>query len=556
MGELVNFLNYLLGLGGIPWFVSLSVALALLVLRRYSGRKSLSWEELYNSRIGLVPILAENAPNPMVAATLANLDAVSVVILRIWNAGRARITIEDYDTPLRFSVEHRYLLDFRVSSAKPDDMATIIEERGKVSAARQNPGGGSLHTLTRDRLRQDLPRAFPAPPEDPSTAGQGFAIGDKTSRQALTLPKLELKPGDEFKLVIDLHLLENTSEPLQQKQYEFTGQMRLPCRMVNAGQAKSRFPITAALTGLALLLAIGFGAAVVYARPAAPPGYCGGKGSVTLVGSTAFHDVAQLLASAYTDACKGASVKVEASGSLAGIREVSKAASSNELAAFSDGQATVDAGGLDNHPVAIVVFSMVLNGDVGIDRLTLAQIRDIYQGRLKDWSDVGAKMSLPIRIVSRNADSGTRQAFEKFVLQSREDATPLSSNSCMNLDRAPGAGIIRCERSQTSEVLDVVHDIPGTIGYADALDAAKRQNVVRLRLDGKEPTIDYVTNQGYPFWTIEYLYTKGVPSNESTLKKFIDYLRTDAARARMQRAGYTPCVGEDGSITSLCQIAR
>src|SRR3979411_613505 len=120
MADLLNFVNYLLGLGGIPWFVSLSLALALLVLRRYAARKSLSWQELYNSKIGLVPMLAENAPNPLVAETLANLDAVSVVIFRIWNAGRARISAEDYDAPLRFSVEHRYLLDFRISGAKPD----------------------------------------------------------------------------------------------------------------------------------------------------------------------------------------------------------------------------------------------------------------------------------------------------------------------------------------------------------------------------------------------------------------------------------------------------
>jgi hypothetical protein len=73
-----------------------------------------------------------------------------------------------------------------------------------------------------------------------------------------------------------------------------------------------------------------------------------------------------------------------------------------------------------------------------------------------------------------------------------------------------------------------------------------------LRLDGKEPTPEYL-DRGYPFWTVERIYTKGLPAPDSLLKQLIDYLGRDTVKARLRDAGFVSCVQAQGTISPLCQ---
>jgi ABC-type phosphate transport system substrate-binding protein len=163
-------------------------------------------------------------------------------------------------------------------------------------------------------------------------------------------------------------------------------------------------------------------------------------------------------------------------------------------------------------------------------------------------------LSLPIRIVSRGQESGTRRTFEHNFLDG-VTKPKLSLDTCMNPERDPQAPTTRCERSSTAAVLHRIAARPGAIGYADAPTAkvatAKSQSLTALLLDDRYPDITSV-DAGYRFWTFEYLYTKGVPANDSVLKKFIDYLRSGTARAELQQAGYTPRIAKDGLLHPLC----
>ncbi|EOD67762.1 hypothetical protein [Amycolatopsis vancoresmycina] len=84
--------------------------------------------------------------------------------------------------------------------------------------------------------------------------------------------------------------------------------------------------------------------------------------------------------------------------------------------------------------------------------------------------------------------------------------------------------------------------------------AARDQQVGVVQLDGHYPDVTTIS-AGYRFWTVEYLYTKGVPGGESVLKRFLDYLASSTARAELQDAGYTPCVTKDGLLDPLCTRA-
>lgn len=167
-----------------------------------------------------------------------------------------------------------------------------------------------------------------------------------------------------------------------------------------------------------------------------------------------------------------------------------------------------------------------------------------------------------IRIVGRESDSGSQQAFAKYVLHDTEPRA--SSTNCRERDRVPTDTVIRCERKTTEELLTEVNRVPGAIGYADASDAAaarfdKLQRISfdklqRISIDGYEPTVDYLDR--YPFWTVEYAYTNGVPPTGEALERFTGYLSSDAAARLLREAGYLPCVRADRSIDDLCTKVR
>jgi ABC-type phosphate transport system substrate-binding protein len=197
---------------------------------------------------------------------------------------------------------------------------------------------------------------------------------------------------------------------------------------------------------------------------------------------------------------------------------------------------------------------MLINKDVGIDHLTTPQLTGIYGGQYTNWQQFGGP-NLPIRIVGRGGNSGTRRAFERYVLGGSEGV--LSSDSCLTKDRVANAPTIRCERDTTQDLITAVSTVSGSIGYGDVAnsatkDAVRSGEVVTAKLNGLYPQVESLPN--YPFWTVEYLYTRDRPLPGSPLRAFLDYLDSDSAQAALLSAGYTPCVPKDGVLNHLCTL--
>jgi ABC-type phosphate transport system substrate-binding protein len=207
---------------------------------------------------------------------------------------------------------------------------------------------------------------------------------------------------------------------------------------------------------------------------------------------------------------------------------------------------------LIGHPVAVVIFSVVVNRATGVSSLTESQLDGIWTGRYKNWRQLGGA-NLPIDIVSRNTDSGTRATFDHKILRMATEA-PQSSQSCTSRDLIPASPVIRCEKSSTGQLLEAVNAIPGAVGYAEAHVAERDQAAVYPNLDvvllaGRDPSAEAV-NAGansYPFWAVEYMYTYGTPATGSLLSAFLGYMSTDAAKSSLQNDGEIPC-----SLTKLC----
>ena len=64
--------------------------------------------------------------------------------------------------------------------------------------------------------------------------------------------------------------------------------------------------------------------------------------------------------------------------------------------------------------------AVITNTGNSVKELTIGQIRDIFTGKITNWSEVGGS-NASIVVVSREAGSGTRTAFEEGVGYSEEE---------------------------------------------------------------------------------------------------------------------------------------
>ncbi|GCB52077.1 substrate-binding domain-containing protein [Streptomyces sp. NL15-2K] len=282
--------------------------------------------------------------------------------------------------------------------------------------------------------------------------------------------------------------------------------------------------------------------------PPPPPIGCA-KGTLTVTGSTAFAPAAEKLGESYEKACPGSDIKVEPHGSTAGIRaldtagaEAASSGGSPSVIAFSDGRKPNGYPELRENPVAVSVFTLVVNDRVTVRDLSLDEVRKIYRGEIRNWQDVDGP-NMPILLVSRDANSGTREVFQRQVLESNEPAN--SSRDCRTKDDT-NATVIRCELDSTAQVLSTVARLSGAIGYSEPRSAAATKGRHSLSIDGQTASIETLGTSDYPYREIEYAYTYGRPPADSLSVSFINYVTRGAGQDVVRDQGHFPCLSPEG----------
>lgn len=72
---------------------------------------------------------------------------------------------------------------------------------------------------------------------------------------------------------------------------------------------------------------------------------------------------------------------------------------------------------LVSFPIAEDEIAVVVGINNQVERLTLGELRDIYSCSKTNWKDFGTRsQNLPLRVINRSEDSGTRRLFQEVVL--------------------------------------------------------------------------------------------------------------------------------------------
>lgn len=191
---------------------------------------------------------------------------------------------------------------------------------------------------------------------------------------------------------------------------------------------------------------------------------------VRIAGSTSMVQINQALKQGFEQQFQGTNVETQAEGSDKGI--LALLTGSADIAAISRPLTSQEQSqGLMAVPVTKDAIAIVVGEENPFQRgLNRAQVQQIFQGQITDWSQVGGA-SAPIRVINRPPVSGTRQAFQELVLNGGQFGTT--------------PNIVTMQQDATTPILRELGS--DGISYATYAQVADQQTVRTVAVDGLTP---------------------------------------------------------------------
>ena len=239
------------------------------------------------------------------------------------------------------------------------------------------------------------------------------------------------------------------------------------------------------------------------------------SGTVALNGSTSMEKLVNGLKEGIVETYPNLQLEPQFTGSSAGIEAVT-----NGTADIGDvSRALTDeekAAGLVENVVAIDGIAVITDTANTATNLTTQQLKDIYTGKITNWSEVGGA-DQNIVVIGRESGSGTRDAFEEI------------------LDIADQCQLAQT-LNETGAVAAAVQSTPGAIGYI-SLDALN-DKVKALQLDGVAPSEETVKDGSYTLQRPFVMATKGEISEQSAqVQAVFEFINSDAGQEVISSVG-------------------
>lgn len=250
--------------------------------------------------------------------------------------------------------------------------------------------------------------------------------------------------------------------------------------------------------------------------------------AITVKGSDTMVILGQRWAEKFMNATPGQVIMVTGGGSGTGIAalingttdicQASRAMKQDEKLKLRDRYQTLGV----EIPVAKDGLSVYVHASNGVKQLTMEQVRNIYQGAVTNWKQVGGK-DATIILYGRENSSGTYGFFKEHVLGGRDFSARVQT--------LPG----------TAAVVNAVSKDPNGIGYGGAA-YAKGVVDVAIQKDAKSPAVmpnaATVHDGSYPLSRELYFYLRKPPAGDT--KKFIDWVLSPDGQKLASDVGYFP----------------
>jgi len=235
---------------------------------------------------------------------------------------------------------------------------------------------------------------------------------------------------------------------------------------------------------------------------------------ITIAGSTSVEPFAGLLAEEYMHDHPEAHIYVQGGGSTAGIEAVKTRTANIGMSsrALVDEEKNLHAITIAKDAIVIIVHR-----NNPVDDLSLIQIRRVFSGNVRSWKELGGP-AVPLTLVTREEGSGTREAFQKFVMG--KDQISLES----------------LVQDSNGAVRQVVASNLSAIGYLSL--GLVNDQVKALKVAGIEPALTEIQKGTYTLVRPFLFVFNQEPEGET--RSFVQYVLSPRPQQLLQREGLVP----------------
>ncbi len=210
----------------------------------------------------------------------------------------------------------------------------------------------------------------------------------------------------------------------------------------------------------------------------------------------------------FTELHPGVLWDIENVGSDAAIASVQRAEA--DLGGVSREMNAAEKQAVATLPIGLSGTAIVVNASNPIASLTKDQIRGIFAGDIKDWSQVGAPAG-EIKVFVREPSAATRQIFDEYIFAGkaayRTDYTPVDS------------------ADQTTKAITSFKDAISMLTITDATLKDTRYRLVPI--GGIAPTMETLQSGAYPMRRPLYLvYNASKDKLKPAISAFVDFMKS------------------------------
>jgi phosphate transport system substrate-binding protein len=252
-------------------------------------------------------------------------------------------------------------------------------------------------------------------------------------------------------------------------------------------------------------------------------GAASAQGRIVIKGSTTVLPIAQAAAEAFMKKNPGVNISISGGGSGDGIKALIDkstdiADSSREMKPEEVSLAKSKGVNPVANKVAIDAIVPIVHPSNPVSNLTIEQLSLIYQGKIRNWKEVGGE-NRQIIVVSRDTSSGTYESWEQKVLHGAK-VTPRAQLQASN-----GA------------IVQVVAKNKFAIGYIGL--GYVNQTVKPVTVNGIRGNEESTLNGTYPISRPLFMFTRGWPAGDAL--NFINYVMLPQKGQKLvKEAGFVP----------------
>jgi phosphate transport system substrate-binding protein len=239
---------------------------------------------------------------------------------------------------------------------------------------------------------------------------------------------------------------------------------------------------------------------------------------IEIAGSTSVQPVAEKLAEAYMKEHPNVKINVQGGGSGMGIRTTEQGIV--DIGTSSKSLKSDEKDGLQEYVIGKDGIVVAVNLENGVSGLTTEQIREIYNGNITNWKEVGGT-DAEIHVLVRESGSGTLSSFNSLVM----NKTKIRSDAIV--------------QGSTEGVKQAVKQDPYAIGFVSLSHMSS--DVKALEVDGITPSETTISDGSYTLQVPFEFLTKGDP--QGITKEFIDWVFSPEGQSIVRSEKVVPAIG-------------